>query len=1319
MKKNLLLFFILLCLHGICSAQFSARPADVIDTELRELLEQKNDEMISVNIILKSQMDQKVLNNYASKATDKESKRQVVINELKRFSKETQHDLISILQAEEKSSNVTNIKSHWITNYINCTASADVIYKLSEHPDIKIIIHNKMEKLTWDEKPIDAEAFRGMTENITKVNADDVWNLGYTGEGVIVSVLDTGVNYNHVDLKDHLWNGGAQYPYHGYDFVNNDNNPMDDDSHGTHCAGTICGDGTSGTQTGMAPDATLMCVKVLGPNGGTFDMLSSGVEFSLDNGADILSLSLGWTYPDAEISNSLRNVFNNVLEAGVVAAVAAGNERDEINLYPIPRNVGSPGNCPPPWLHPDQQANAGGLSSVVCVGAVDYSDNPASFSSEGPVTWQETSYNDYQYVMAPSTSGWLYYDNGIFNNSIGGPSTFYWGIKLTPEKLANYNGKNLSKVSVYDYVATTGGSIYIYQGGENAPNTLIHSQSYSTTGANAFVDYLLTSEITIDATQPLWIIMSTVQGDNYPAAGSNDTGDPNGRWLSTDGSMWADVKDDIGLPYTWMIRAYVETDDTEVVENTNFGLVRPDVSAPGVGIISASHTSNNGFVTMSGTSMATPCVAGVMALMLEKDPDLTPADICRILETTAVKLSDKKNNRTGSGRIDALAALNKVGVDYYTFVGDGNKNLWTTASNWRDPNGMTMTEMVDLSDKEVVIDGNAIIAEGDNITAEFITINHGKSIEVENGATLTINNKVTNSDHDALIFNDGAQIFTNENDIVSTFVKNIANPETWSEDHDKGWQFIASPLSNTPITDFIPTTSDYDLFKYDNDAELQWYNYKNHIPNNESYFYNFDNNMEGWTTIDSDGDGYCWEYYQGYAKSASYINGSGPLTPDNYLVSPLKISVNNNCTISFQACALDAIYPEEHFGVAISTEGNTSASDFNTIAEWTLSAKNNRELGSWYKYTVDLSSYIGQDIWVAIRHFNCYDKFSILVNDISIVSYDNDSFEESFQQGTGYLASYETETTANLKGTINNSTNVEFPITYNADNHWSNFHLIGNPFSFDISWNNFTKHNVVDGIAKINTDGTYNYNIINDIKVGEGFMIKTSGENPSLTYNIDSRSNDDADNYRYINVMASGDEGSENVIVNFSDNKEEGFPKLDNINEKAANLYLLENNYRYGINTYNNDIKKIPLYFDAKEIGYHTITIMTEGEFDYVHLIDMMTGEDVDMLLEGEYDFLARTNDRADRFILMLDANDVNSNSDYSNFAYINNDELIVTGIEGETTINIFDMSGRCIYKCNTSDATNIISTNAFRSSVFVIQKIDDNGIKVQKIVVY
>ena len=89
-----------------------------------------------------------------------------------------------------------------------------------------------------------------------------------------------------------------------------------------------------------------------------------------------------------------------------------------------------------------------------------------------------------------------------------------------------------------------------------------------------------------------------------------------------------------------MIRAFVsESKEAESLStrvddaaNNSFGLIRPDISAPGVGIVSLAHNSNNGFSTMSGTSMATPCIAGVMALMLDRNPDLTPADICRLPE---------------------------------------------------------------------------------------------------------------------------------------------------------------------------------------------------------------------------------------------------------------------------------------------------------------------------------------------------------------------------------------------------------------------------------------------------------------------------------------------------------------------------------------------------------------------------------------------------------------------------------------------------------------------------------------------------------------
>ena len=168
-------------------------------------------------------------------------------------------------------------------------------------------------------------------------------------------------------------------------------------------------------------------------------------------------------------------------------------------------------------------------------------------------------------------------------------------------------------------------------------------------------------------------------------------------------------------------------------------------------------------------------------------------------------------------------------------------------------------------------------------------------------------------------------------------------------------------------------------------------------PNND-----FENGLSNWTTIDADGDGYTWyalvnqgilgnDNSLGLATSASY-NGSA-LTPDNYLVSP-QITLGNS--ISFWACAQDASWAAEHFGVAVSTTGNTDAADFTTIAEWTIGSRSanvlrssntprggNRDQSEWVQYTVDLSAYSGQG-YVAIRHFDCTDMFRLNVDDIVV-----------------------------------------------------------------------------------------------------------------------------------------------------------------------------------------------------------------------------------------------------------------------------------------------------------------------------------------------
>ena len=488
MKKGILFLLVSLFSLNLIHAQ----NVNAIEPELQEVLNQKNDEMISINIILKSQIQEQELKQLASKANDRKTKREIVVARLKSFSKNSQSDIMSILGAEEKNGGVSDIRCHWLVNAVSCNASREVIYYLSNHNDVAVIAYNKMSYLLWDEEMRPVESPRGMTQNITHVKANQVWNMGYTGKGVLVAVIDTGVNFNHIDLADHLWDGGEEYPNHGYNTIENSHDVSDGFGHGTHCAGTICGDGTSGTQTGIAPDATLMCVKVIDNTGyGSATSISAGMEFAIEHGADVLNMSLGIPFASAAVREMLRSACENALQCGIAAPTSVGNDGQLQISFPVPNNVRVPGGCPPPWIHPDQESNAGGLSCCIATGAVDYNNVRASFSSYGPFTWQETAYADYPY-------------------------------------------------------------------------------------------------------------------------------------------------------------------------NPGMGLIRPDISAPGVGVISADPNNPNGHVSMDGTSQAAPCVTGVIALMLEKNPELTPAEISMTLETTAVKLADNKNNYTGSGCVDALAAIQSI-----------------------------------------------------------------------------------------------------------------------------------------------------------------------------------------------------------------------------------------------------------------------------------------------------------------------------------------------------------------------------------------------------------------------------------------------------------------------------------------------------------------------------------------------------------------------------------------------------------------------------------------------------------------------------------
>ncbi|MBF2016266.1 MAG: peptidase S8 [Rivularia sp. T60_A2020_040] len=202
------------------------------------------------------------------------------------------------------------------------------------------------------------------------VKAPSVWEKGYTGQGVVVAVLDTGVDSNHDDLKQNIWINQGEIPnngkdddgngyiddVYGWNFDGNNNNTIDVDGHGTHVSGTIAGTKNDFGVTGIAYDAQIMPVKVLDDFGsGSTTAVANGIYYAADNGADVINLSLGGSFPSFGIERAIQYAHSK----GVIVVMAAGNSSGETPLYPA------------------RYADKYGIA----VGAIDQDKNMARFSN--------------------------------------------------------------------------------------------------------------------------------------------------------------------------------------------------------------------------------------------------------------------------------------------------------------------------------------------------------------------------------------------------------------------------------------------------------------------------------------------------------------------------------------------------------------------------------------------------------------------------------------------------------------------------------------------------------------------------------------------------------------------------------------------------------------------------------------------------------------------------------------------------------------------------------------------------------------------------
>lgn len=206
------------------------------------------------------------------------------------------------------------------------------------------------------------------------------WDLITDCTNIVVAVLDTGVNYTHLDLALNMWDGSAAgFINHGFDYVDNDDDPMpqsasSQDAHGTHVAGTIgaVGHNNLGT-TGVCWQARIMAVRALSAGIGTSDTVARGVDFAVAQGAKIINMSFGGGGSDEKFSESITRARN----AGVLIVVAAGNGHSD----PIINDgTGVNNDTVPTYPCNFPQDN------ILCVAALDQAYALSTFSNYGSMS---------------------------------------------------------------------------------------------------------------------------------------------------------------------------------------------------------------------------------------------------------------------------------------------------------------------------------------------------------------------------------------------------------------------------------------------------------------------------------------------------------------------------------------------------------------------------------------------------------------------------------------------------------------------------------------------------------------------------------------------------------------------------------------------------------------------------------------------------------------------------------------------------------------------------------------------------------------------
>ena len=412
------------------------------------------------------------------------------------------------------------------------------------------------------------------------------YQSGFDGSGIVVSIIDTGIDLNHPDLEGKIIGG--------YDFVDNDEMPEDANGHGTQVAGIIA---ANGNLKGIAPNSKILMYKV-SEDGESVPshLIIKAIEKSIEDGADIINISLGINQTNTKIDQAV----NKAVKNNIFVVTAAGNFGPELNT------IGSPG------INPNAITVGATFNNVT-------SSLVSTFEIEGK-TFNVFPMVGTQSLAEPITSQIIFGKYGRVHDLLEN----------------NFEG-----------------SILLIERGSDIENEIVYfsdkEKNAADVGAKAIVVY--NNEPGIFFGELIHEYVDEGYNPTIPALSlSREDG------LVIKEILQSDTKGILDVFYHPDFVAYFSSRGP-----VSPFYIKPDIVAPGA-FINTTDTNGN-YKISSGTSFAAPHVAGTAALILQKNPQLSPQELKSILMTTSEIVYDQFDDRfpievSGNGRIDASKAIN-------------------------------------------------------------------------------------------------------------------------------------------------------------------------------------------------------------------------------------------------------------------------------------------------------------------------------------------------------------------------------------------------------------------------------------------------------------------------------------------------------------------------------------------------------------------------------------------------------------------------------------------------------------------------------------